>query len=275
VLARLTATLVDNNGVDIEDCTSRADWSAAPRAFATFNALTKNQILFHHGGRTAGDVAITVRCHDQTDQIVVRLRPYRVTGTVRSGSGAPLAGVLVTEKYSKVEMTTDANGNYAADFWEAKAEPAVSLPGYETYAEPLTWNAQPSVKLDVTLPPIPGVILQGAGRVCNLATTHASYASECLAANATQTQSHAFTVARDGTLRVKTYWPNPPGGSGISTNLVARLTCNGASVFDGEVSGVQGGGFTRPANRDCAYVLTFRNPTLLRVLPYEFTVDLQ
>ena len=270
------ATLVDDHGTKIEDCGHDADWATSSRDFANFNALTKNKVLFDRiGAKASADVTITVRCKGQTSQLVVRMRPYRVSGSVRSSTGEPLAGVRITEKFSNVEVTTDASGNYVADFVEAKPETVMSLPGYDSYSQELTWNAEPSVRLDVTLPAIPGIVLTGSGRVCNLGPSDARYTTECLPAGALQTQSYSFTVPRDGALRLRTYWPDPPGGSGVDDNLMVTLTCNGTSVYDGEVYGVQGGGFTRPAKRDCAYGLTFRNRTLLRVLPYEFTVDLQ
>ena len=275
VKVTLRAMEVAEDGSTIRDCGNDADWTSSNRNFASFNALRENELLFHRtGARENADVTITVRCHGATSQIVVPMRPYRVTGTVRSSTGEPLAGVLITEKYGHNAVFTDANGRYSTDFVETPPEVIMSLPGYDSHAQVFHWNAQPAIQLDGTLPVLPQLIARGSGKVCNLTTTDARYEAECVAAGASAAPAHTFTLPRDGNLRLKTYWPDPPGGSGIDDNLIVKVECGGVQVYWGEINGTQGGGFTRPAKAG-ACVATFTNITLLRVLPYEFTLDVQ
>ena len=275
VLAKLSAIEFDASGREVANCTTEAEWSTSSRDFASFNALTKNQVLFHgSGAKVSADVTLTARCGSRTAHITVPMRPYRVSGTVRTPAGQPVPGVLITEIYSKAAVMTDAAGNYTADLVATPPQIVFSRPGYETHTTEPAWNAQPSVRLDVALPSLPRIVATGSGKVCNLRPTDARYAAECAAAGAVDRQTHTFTLPESGDLRVKTYWPNPPGGSGIDDNLIVHLECGGQRVYSGEIYGTQGGGFTRPAAAGTC-VMTFTNITQLRVLPYEFTVNLQ
>lgn len=261
---RMHAAIIDGGGQVVRDCTSEAVWgtsdSSIARPGSTNSSLGR---LFVQSAE--GEVTISASCLGQTGQIRVRIGHFTLSGVVRATTGAAIADALVG-----ASTRSSGSGSYALDLVSETPTIKVSHVGFETLSTAITWNQQPVIHRDMLLSPLPDIFRQGEGRLCQIYGT-----AECEAGAARQ-DVITFTVPRDGNLRLSTHW-QAPGGSGVDSDLIATLSCNGSKLpgFPRYITTGTGGGFTIAAATTCQYALTMQNATIVKALPYQWTLNMQ
>ena len=259
----LTATIINADGSVNRDCSSEAVWTSSNPAVATIQSTSKRLQQ-----RSEGEATITAACALATGQLLVRIGHYVLGGFVRAADGSPVGGALIDKSL------TAGDGSYSETQNSERPDVRVSKVAYETLVQAVTWNREPAMTQDLVLSPIPGVFLQGEGKLCNSGSSTATYELECKPAGATSLDLYTFTVPHDGILRLATHW-SAPGGSEIDHDLIADLKCDGARVKQAPISSGLGGGFSVSATAGCHYELTLTNRTVAHVLPYQYTLSLQ
>ena len=125
----------------------------------------------------------------------------------------------------------------------------------------VAWNRQPIVRLDWALERIPGILLEGTGRLCR--------AGSACESGAPTENVYAFSVPAAGTLRVDTFWELD-----YNDLLYHELRCNGTLV---EKSGRRdhnwGKLFEVAASPACAYELRFTQSTRNETMSYDYTIS--
>lgn len=263
-LIRMHAAIIDGDGNVVRDCTSEAVWDTSDRTIArpsnTNSSLGRSFVQSREG-----EVTITASCVGLTGQVRVRIGHFTLNGSVRSTSGEPVSDALIG-----LNTRTAGSGSYLMDVINESPTITVSRLGFDTHQSTFAWNRQPVMLRDISLTPLPDIFRQGEGRIC---PNYPGYECE---AGAVRQDVIAFTVPRNGNLRLATHW-EAPGGSSVDHDLIVTLTCNGVKLpgFTRYVSSGTGGGFTVAATTTCNYELTIQNGTTLKVLPYQWTLNMQ
>jgi hypothetical protein len=255
---------VDSAGSVIRECSADAAWTSSDSSVARISRFPASNGAAVLKDRE-GEATLTATCDGESGQVRVRVGHYTLTGTVRSSSGAPIAGAYAVNGYS------NAQGGYAVDRTSEPNGLIFAGVGFESRRLELDWNRQPSMTLDVTLTPLAGLFRQGEGSLCTVLS--GGHEAECAAASAVMQDVIDFTVPRTGLLRLAGYWRRP---STLGGGLLVNLTCNG--VRDPRlplvVTSAEGGGFTVPADTSCQYRLTIQNTTNVTALPYQFSLSI-
>lgn len=230
---RLTARLVDANGVLGADCARSGVWTTSDPNVARVGRDPSNDYSYSDLNWLAayepGSTTVTVSCGSATGQMAVRVQPVRVSGVVRDTNGQPVAGATVELAETASFWTfhgstaftalTAADGSYAIDwFWEtvcirASREDTVLNQFPCVTAD----HALPSLSVNATVATLRNVVIQQASvGVChfNVVDPRCSHPS-----NSSSFRT-AFTPVADGPLVIRASWP-PGDGTGLGVTVSA------------------------------------------------------